>query len=161
MSCRNFPDLSGNPSRASITEDGEDRASRQSNMKLWWIDDSRSYLPQELTLSLLQSFLVSQNESFHFSLYHLGLDLHLLRHGLDLLHTELEAQKTRSKYVTRQAENRAWTKGAQVHDGQGWNRKQRNKPLPVESMHYPHCFSVTSFVPPGLSHRETGSRGQE
>lgn len=52
-----------------------------------------AHLPQQLALSLLQGFFVSEDESLHFRLHHLGFDLHLLGHGLDLLHAQLRERK--------------------------------------------------------------------
>lgn len=56
-----------------------------------------AHLPQQLALSLLQGFFVSEDESLHFRLHHLGFDLHLLGHGLDLLHAQL---REREKKIT-------------------------------------------------------------
>lgn len=52
-----------------------------------------AHLPQQLALSLLQGFFVSEDESLHFGLHHLGFDLHLLGHGLDLLHAQLQERE--------------------------------------------------------------------
>lgn len=52
-----------------------------------------AHLPQQLALSLLQGFFVSEDKSLHFRLHHLGFDLHLLGHGLDLLHAQLRERK--------------------------------------------------------------------
>lgn len=54
--------------------------------------NTSTHLPQQLTLSLLQGFFVSEDESLHFWLHHLGFDLHLLSHGLDLLHAQLQGE---------------------------------------------------------------------
>ena len=52
-----------------------------------------SYLPQQLTLPLLQGLLVSRSHSFDLRLHHLRLHLHLLCHRLGLLDAQLENQK--------------------------------------------------------------------
>ena len=52
-----------------------------------------SYLPQQLTLPLLQGLLVSRSHGFDLRLHHLCLHLHLLRHRLGLLDAQLQNQK--------------------------------------------------------------------
>lgn len=53
-----------------------------------------AHLPQKFTLPLLQRLLVSEDERLHLRLHHLGFDLHLLGHGLDLLHAHLGRHNT-------------------------------------------------------------------
>lgn len=57
-----------------------------------------AHLPQQFALSLLQGLFVSEDESLHFGLHHLGFDLHLLGHGLDLLHAQLQ-ERRREKVI--------------------------------------------------------------